>query len=96
MSEWKKGMSKYLHSKYLNRDLKLCACPRHEEPCLEAIFVAFSSCFTAYPLDETALGDSVNADRVDPGGLPSGKRSFLGHVHMYRSAALKQNMDLAY
>ena len=53
----------------------------------------------AYPLDETAsmaLSDSDNADRVDPGHLPIGMRSFLGHVHTYQSASLKQNMDLAY
>ena len=28
----------------------------------------------------TALSDSDNADQVDPGGLPSGMRSFLGHI----------------
>ena len=30
-----------------------------------------------------ALSNSNNADRVDPGSLPSGIRSFLGHVHIY-------------
>ena len=43
-----------------------------------------------------ALSDLDNAVRVDPRDLPSGMRSFLGHVHTYRSAALKLNRDLAY
>ena len=49
--------------------------------------------------DETssmASSESHNADRVDPGRLPSGMTSFLGHVHTYGSASLKQNTDLAY
>ena len=53
----------------------------------------------AYPPDETASMASSNsdkADRVDPGSLPSGMRSFLGHVHTQGSAMLKQNMDLVY
>ena len=61
--------------------------------------LASSSCFMAYPVDKTAstaLSDSDNADRVDPGCLPSGMSSFLGHMHAYRSASLKHNMDLAY
>ena len=61
--------------------------------------LASSSCFTAYPLDETAstaLSDSDNADQVDPGRLPSGMSAFLGHVRAYGSASLKQNADLAY
>ena len=37
-----------------------------------------------------------NINEVDPGSLPSGVRSFLGHMHTYRSAALKQNTNLAY
>ena len=55
--------------------------------------------FAASPLDETAFtasSDSGNADRVDPARLPSGMRSFLGHVSTYGSAPLKQTMDLAY
>ena len=59
--------------------------------------MASSSCFTAYPLDETAStasSDSDNADVVDPGGLPGGMRSFLGQVH--GSASLKKNTDLVY
>ena len=51
----------------------------------------------AYPLDETAstaLSDLGNADQVDPGHFPSGMRSFLGHMHTYGSASLKQNTDL--
>ena len=38
----------------------------------------------AYLLDETASmasSDSDNADRIDAGRLPSGMRSFQGHVH---------------
>ena len=61
--------------------------------------LASSSCFTAYSLGETAStasSDSDNADPVDTGRLPSGRRSFLGHVHTYESASLKQTMGLAY
>ena len=53
----------------------------------------------AYLLDETvsmASSHSSNADRVDPGHLATGMSSFLGRVHAYRSASLKQNTDLAY
>ena len=35
-------------------------------------------------LDEnasTASSNSINADQVNPGGLSSCKRSFLGHMH---------------
>ena len=41
----------------------------------KSIFVAFSSCFTACPMDKTASTASIysdNADRVDPRRLPSG------------------------
>ena len=44
----------------------------------------------------TVSSDSDNAARLDPGRLPSGMRSFLGHVHIYGSALLKQNTDLTY
>ena len=47
-------------------------------------------------LHHTALSDLDNADRVDPGSLPSGMKSILGHVHTYQSAVVKMNMDLAY
>ena len=44
-----------------------------------------------------ASSDLNSADRVDPGRLPSGcMRSFLGHVHTYENASLKQTMDLTY
>ena len=61
--------------------------------------VASISCFAASPLDETAFtasNDPGNVDRVDPARLPSGMRSFLGHVNTYGSAPLKQTTDLAY
>ena len=61
--------------------------------------VSSISCFAASPLDETAFtasSDSGNADRVDPARLPSGMRSFLGHVSTYGSAPLKQTTNLAY
>ena len=61
--------------------------------------MASSSCFTAYLLDETASTASSNPDNVDQVDLeclPSGMSSFLGHLHVYGSASLKQNMDLAY
>ena len=45
----------------------------------------------AYPLDETASMASSNLDKCT-----SAKSSFLGHVHTYSSALLKQNMDMAY
>ena len=69
----------------------------HLPPCLETIFMASSGCFTSYPWDETVStpsSDSDNVDRVDPGSLPSGMRSFLGHVYTYGSVALKQNTQI--
>ena len=42
-----------------------------------------------------ALSDSDNADQIDPGGLPSGIRSNLGHVHTYRSAMLELNTHIS-
>ena len=68
-------------------------------PRLENHLYAFISCFAASPPDETAFtasSDPGNADRVDPARLPSGMRSFLGHVNTYGSAPLKQTTDLAY
>ena len=56
------------------------------------LVVAFNSCFRAYLPDETmsmASSDLDNADLVDPGSLPSGMRSFLGHVHIRGNAVLK-------
>ena len=68
-------------------------------PHLENHLCGFQCWFKAYLLDETAsmaIEDSGNADRVDPGCLPSGMSSFLGHVQAYGSASPKQNTDLAY
>ena len=48
----------------------------------------------AYPLDETV--STAWSDLDNAGRLPSSMSSFLGHVHRYRSALLKQNTDLAY
>ena len=48
-------------------------------------------------LDETASTStsySDNAARVDPCSLPSGLRSFLGHVNTYRSAVLKSRIQI--
>ena len=73
--------------------------PPHLENHLWSFQVASTSCFAASPLDETAftaLSDSGNAGRVDPARLPSGMRSFLGHVNTYGSAPPKQTTDLAY
>ena len=37
----------------------------------------------------TASINSDNEDQVDAGSLPSGMRSFLGHVRTYGSTVLK-------
>ena len=50
----------------------------------------------AYTPDKTVPTASIDSDRVDPGRLPCGMKSFLGQVHTYGSGALYQNTDLAY
>ena len=70
--------------------------PPRRENHLCGFQVASISCFAAFSAAFTASSDSGNADRVDPASLPSGMRSFLGHVSTYGSAPLKQTTDLAY
>ena len=53
--------------------------------------LASSSCFTTYPL--RLRHRAIRMSRS--GRFPSGMSSFLGHVHGYGSASLKQNTDLA-
>ena len=59
-------------------------------PFLENHLYGFQQLFYCLSPDETASrasNNSDNADQVDPGCLPSGMRSFLGHVHTYNTEA---------